>query len=173
MKTAVFSTKPYDTKFLVAANASAGHEFDFFEEKLSPPTAKLAEGRTAVCAFVNDILNARTLDVLHGQNVRFVALRCAGFNQVDLRYASSLGIRVAHVPAYSPYVVAEFALALVLALNRRIHRAYNRVRDGNFSVDGLLGFDLYGKDCRYRRNGKDWTRVLRPFEGFWGQRSRL
>ena len=145
MKTAVFSTKPYDAKFLVAANANVGHELDFFEEKLSPHTAKLAEGHTAICAFVNDILNARTLDVLDRQNVRFVALRCAGFNQVDLRYASSLGIKIAHVPAYSPYAVAEFALALVLALNRRIHRAYNRVRDGNFSIDGLLGFDLHEK----------------------------
>jgi D-lactate dehydrogenase len=151
MTTAVFSTKPYDAKFLVAANASAGHELDFFEEKLSPHTAKLAEGHTAICAFVNDLLNARTLDVLHRQDVRFVALRCAGFNHVDLRYASSLGIKVAHVPAYSPYAVAEFALALVLALNRRIHRAYNRVRDGNFSIDGLLGFDLYGKTVSLER----------------------
>jgi D-lactate dehydrogenase len=140
MKTAVFSTKSYEAKFLVAPNASAGHELDFFKEKLSPHTARLAEGHTAICALVYDILNARTLDVLDHQNVRFVALRCAGFNQVDLRYASSLGIKIAHVPAYSPYAVAEFALAL--ALNRRIHRAYNRVRDGNFSIDGLFGFDL-------------------------------
>jgi D-lactate dehydrogenase len=118
---------------------------DFFEERLSPHTAKLAEGHVAVCAFVNDILNARTLDVLYRQNVRFVAPRCAGFNQVDVRYASSLGIKITHVPAYSPYAVAEFALGLVLALNRRIHRAYDRVRDGNFSIDGLLGFDLHEK----------------------------
>ena len=102
MTTAVFSTKPYDAKFLVAANASAGHDLDFFEEKLSPHTAKLAEGHTAICAFVNDLLNARTLDVLHRQDVRSVALRCAGFNHIDLRYTSSLGIKVAHVPAYSP-----------------------------------------------------------------------
>ena len=133
MKTAVFSTKPYDAKFLVAANASVAHEFDFYEEKLSPHTAKLAEGNAAICAFVNDVLNARVLDILHSQNIRMIALRCAGFNQVDLRHASALGIKVAHVPAYSPYAVAEFALSLVMALNRRIHRAYNRVRDGNFS----------------------------------------
>jgi D-lactate dehydrogenase len=161
MKTAVFSTKPYDAKFLVAANVSAGHELDFFEEKLSPHTAKLAEGHTAICAFVNDILNARTLDVLDRQNVRFVALRCAGFNQVDLRYASSLGMKIAHVPAYSPYAVAEFALALVLALNRRIHRAYNRVRDGNFSIDGLLGFDLHEKTVGVVGTGK----IGRVFSG--------
>jgi D-lactate dehydrogenase len=166
MKTAVFSTKPYDAKFLVAANASAGHELSFFEEKLSPHTAKLAEGHSAVCAFVNDILNARTLDVLHGQNVRFVALRCAGFNQVDVRYASSLGLKITHVPAYSPYAVAEFALALVLALNRRIHRAYNRVRDGNFSIDGLLGFDLHEKTVGIVGTGKIGRVLSGIFTGF-------
>jgi D-lactate dehydrogenase len=166
MKTAVFSTKPYDANFLVAANASAGHELDFFEEKLSPHTAKLAEGHAAVCAFVNDILNARTLDILQSLNIRFVALRCAGFNQVDLRHASSLGIKVAHVPAYSPYAVAEFALTLVLALNRRIHRAYNRVRDGNFSIDGLLGFDLYGKTVGIVGTGKIGRVFSGLFSGF-------
>ena len=138
MKTAVFSTKPYDMKFLVAANVNGAHEFDFYEERLSPHTAKLAEGNNAICAFVNDVLNARVLDSLQSQNIRMVALRCAGFNQVELRYASTLGLKVAHVPAYSPYAVAEFALTLVMALNRRIHRAYNRVRDGNLSIDGLL-----------------------------------
>ena len=166
MKTAVFSTKPYDAKFLTAANASAGHELDFFEEKLSPHTAKLAEGHVAVCAFVNDILNARTLDILHRQNVRFVALRCAGFNQVDVRYASSLGMKITHVPAYSPYAVAEFALALVLALNRRIHRAYNRVRDGNFSIDGLLGFDLHQKTVGIVGTGKIGRVLSGLFTGF-------
>jgi D-lactate dehydrogenase len=166
MKTAVFSTKPYDAKFLVAANASAGHELEFFEEKLSPHTAKLAEGHVAVCAFVNDILNARTLDVLYRQNVRFVALRCAGFNQVDVRYASSLGMKITHVPAYSPYAVAEFALGLVLALNRRIHRAYNRVRDGNFSIDGLLGFDLHEKTVGVVGTGKIGRVLSGLFSGF-------
>jgi D-lactate dehydrogenase len=166
MKTAVFSTKPYDAKFLVAANASAGHELDFFEERLSPHTAKLAEGHVAVCAFVNDILNARTLDVLYRQNVRFVALRCAGFNQVDVRYASSLGMKITHVPAYSPYAVAEFALGLVLALNRRIHRAYNRVRDGNFSIDGLLGFDLHEKTVGVVGTGKIGRVLSGLFSGF-------
>lgn len=166
MKTAVFSTKPYDAKFLTAANATAGHELDFFEEKLSPHTAKLAEGHVAVCAFVNDILNARTLDILHRQNVRFVALRCAGFNQVDVRYASSLGLKITHVPAYSPYAVAEFALALVLALNRRIHRAYNRVRDGNFSIDGLLGFDLHQKTVGIVGTGKIGRVLSGLFTGF-------
>jgi D-lactate dehydrogenase len=166
MKTAVFSTKPYDLKFLVAANASGLHELSFYEEKLSPHTARLAEGHAAVCAFVNDVLNARVLDILQGLNVRFVALRCAGFNQVDLRHASSLGIKVAHVPAYSPYAVAEFALTLVLALNRRIHRAYNRVRDSNFSIDGLLGFDLHGKTVGIIGTGKIGRVFSRLFTGF-------
>ena len=139
---------------------------DFFEEKLSPHTAKLAEGHVAVCAFVNDILNARTLDILHRQNVRFVALRCAGFNQVDVRYASSLGSKITHVPAYSPYAVAEFALALVLALNRRIHRAYNRVRDGNFSNDGLLGFDFHQKTVGIVGTGKIGRVLSGLFTGF-------
>ena len=166
MKTAVFSTKPYDAKFLAAANVNASHQFDFFEEKLNNHTAKLAEGNTAVCAFVNDALSARVLDVLHSQNIRMIALRCAGFNQVDLRHAFALGIKVAHVPAYSPYAVAEFALTLVMALNRRIHRAYNRVRDGNFSIDGLLGFDLHGKTVGIVGTGKIGRVLARLFSGF-------
>ena len=166
MKTAVFSTKPYDAKFLVAANASVAHEFDFYEEKLSPHTAKLAEGHAAVCAFVNDVLNARVLDILHSQNIRMIALRCAGFNQVDLRHASALGIKVAHVPAYSPHAVAEFALSLIMALNRRIHRAYNRVRDGNFSIDGLLGFDIHGKTVGIVGTGKIGRVLAGLFSGF-------
>lgn len=166
MKTAVFSTKPYDLKFLVAANASGGHEFNFYEEKLSVHTAKLAEGHTAVCVFVNDMLNARVLDILQNQNIRMIALRCAGFNQVDLRHAASLGIKVAHVPAYSPYAVAELALTLVMALNRRIHRAYNRVRDGNFSIDGLLGFDVHGKTVGIIGTGKIGRVLTELFSGF-------
>ncbi|CAN5796481.1 2-hydroxyacid dehydrogenase [soil metagenome] len=144
MRVAVFSTKPYDESFLRAANEKTGHQFDFFEERLNKNTVSLAKDHDAVCAFVNDTLTAPVLDALHAQNVRFVALRCAGFNQVDLRHAQSLGIKVAHVPAYSPYAVAEFALTLIMALNRKIHRAYNRVRDGNFSIEGLVGFDLNG-----------------------------
>lgn len=144
MKTAVFSTKPYDEKFLSEANTTGAHYLDFFEERLSHHTASLVDGHTAICAFVNDSLSAPVLDILHQRGVRFIALRCAGFNQVNLRHAESLGIRLAHVPAYSPYAVAEYALTLILTLNRRVHRAYNRVRDGNFSIDGLLGFDLNG-----------------------------
>jgi D-lactate dehydrogenase len=166
MKTAVFSTKPYDAKFLTATNADAAHELEFFEEKLSIHTATLVDGHEAICAFVNDTLSAPILDILHQHGVRYIALRCAGFNQVDLRHAEALGIKVAHVPAYSPYAVAEFALTLVLALNRRVHRAYNRVRDGNFSIDGLLGFDLNGSTVGLVGTGKIGRVFAKLLTGF-------
>jgi D-lactate dehydrogenase len=147
MKITVFSTKPYDRKFLDAANdqAAAGHELNYLEERLNRHTVALEEGAPAVCLFVNDDCDAEVLSGLARQGCRLIALRCAGFNNVDLRRAGELGIRVARVPAYSPYAVAEHTLAMILALNRKIHRAYNRVREGNFSLDGLLGFDLHGK----------------------------
>ncbi len=165
MKTAVYSSKPYDEEFLNAA-AGGSTELSYFEERLSPHTAPLAAGHKAICAFVNDILSAKVLDILHRHGIRFIALRCAGFNQVDIRHADSIGIRVAHVPAYSPYAVAEFALALMLALNRRIHRAYNRVRDGNFSIDGLLGFDMHGKTVGLVGTGKIGLVMAKILSGF-------
>lgn len=164
MKAAVFSTKPYDEHFLNAANN--GHEFEFFEERLNPHTAALAEGHTAICSFVNDIINASVLDRLHHLGIRFIALRCAGFNQVDLRHAHMLGIKVARVPAYSPHAVAEFALALIMALNRKTHRAYNRVRDGNFSIEGLVGFDLHGKTVGVMGTGKIGLTFAQIISGF-------
>ncbi|HRJ73736.1 MAG TPA: 2-hydroxyacid dehydrogenase [Terrimicrobiaceae bacterium] len=165
MKTAVYSSKPYDEEFLNAA-AGGTAELSYFEERLNPHTAALAAGHEAICAFVNDILSAKVLDILHRHGVRFIALRCAGFNQVDIRHAASLGLRVARVPAYSPYAVAEFALALMLALNRRIHRAYNRVRDGNFSIDGLLGFDMHGKTIGLVGTGKIGLVMAKILSGF-------
>jgi len=145
MRVAVFSTKPYDERFLSrAANASA-HALTFHEARLVPATASLAEGYDAVCAFVNDDLSRAVLERLADAGVRLVALRSAGFNHVDVAAAEALGLHVARVPAYSPHAVAEHALALLLALNRKIYRAYNRVREGNFSLEGLLGFDLAGK----------------------------
>ena len=166
MKTAVFSTKPYDRTFLNRANVHGHQRFEFFEERLNPHTAPLARGHKAVCAFVNDVLSPVVLDILHEQGVRFIALRCAGFNQVDLRHAAALGLRVARVPAYSPHAVAEFALALILALNRKTHRAYNRVRDGNFSIDGLLGFDLNGCTTGLIGTGKIGVVFARLLTGF-------
>ncbi|MES2441165.1 MAG: 2-hydroxyacid dehydrogenase [Verrucomicrobiota bacterium] len=145
MKVTIFSTKPYDEQFLRERNAGYGHELVFIENRLRPETAVLAEGSPAVCAFVNDVLDAATLETLAAGGTRFVAMRCAGFNNVDLAAAKALGIQVARVPAYSPYAVAEHAVALLLCLNRHVHKAYNRVREGNFSIDGLMGSDVHGK----------------------------
>ncbi|MDR9392323.1 MAG: 2-hydroxyacid dehydrogenase [Trueperaceae bacterium] len=145
MRVAVFSTKPYDVRFLARAAEGGRHALTFHEARLVPATASLAEGHDAVCAFVNDDLGADVLTRLADAGVRLVALRSAGFNHVDVAAAEALGLTVARVPAYSPHAVAEHALALLLALNRKIYRAYNRVREGNFSLDGLLGFDLVGK----------------------------
>lgn len=145
MKIAVFSTKSYDRQFLQEANARAGLVFTFLEPKLDEETVALAQGHEVVCAFVNDSLDDEVLGALKAFGVRLVALRCAGYNNVDLAAAAALGITVLRVPAYSPYSVAEHTLALILSLNRKIHRAYNRVREGNFALEGLIGFDLHGR----------------------------
>tara|TARA_R110002012_G_scaffold49919_5_gene129239 strand:+ start:545 stop:1543 length:999 start_codon:yes stop_codon:yes gene_type:complete len=145
MRIALFSAKPYDGTFFKRANKDKRHTLSFFEARLTEDTAPLAAQYDAVCAFVNDCLDASVLQQLHDGGTRLVALRSAGFNHVDLTAADQLGITVARVPAYSPYAVAEHAVALLLSLNRQTYRAYNRVREGNFSLNGLLGFDLHGK----------------------------
>jgi D-lactate dehydrogenase len=142
MRVSVFSSKRYDVESLSAANAEHGHDLVFLDPLLSPTTARLAAGSEAVCAFVNDDLGAATLEVLAGNGVRLIALRSAGFNHVDLATAHRLGLTVARVPGYSPHAVAEHAVGLILSLNRKIHRAFNRVRENNFALTGLLGFDL-------------------------------
>lgn len=144
MKIAVFSAKRYDREFLTAANPGR-HVLRFFEPHLTAETASLAAGFDAVCVFVNDTLDASVLESIAAVGVKLIALRCAGFNNVDLSAAHRLGMAVVRVPAYSPYAVAEHAVALILALNRKIHRAYNRVREGNFALEGLLGFDIHGR----------------------------
>lgn len=154
MKVAVFSTKAYDRRSLEAANAPHGHELFFLESRLAPPTAPLAAGYGAVCAFINDELNAATLEILARGGTRLIALRSAGFNHVDLKAAEELRLKVLRVPAYSPHAVAEHALALIMTLNRKTHRAYNRVREGNFSLDGLLGFDVQGRTAGIVGTGK-------------------
>jgi D-lactate dehydrogenase len=145
MRVAVFSAKPYDVESLSAANEHVGHDLLFLDARLSVPTASLADGAESICAFVNDDLSAPVLERLHSSGVRLVALRSAGFNHVDLTAATRLGLTVARVPGYSPHAVAEHAAGLVLALNRKLHRAYNRVRENNFALTGLLGFDLHGR----------------------------
>lgn len=168
MKVAVFSTKKYDREFLEAANdrAGAAHEFQFFEVRLSADTAALATGAGAVCAFVNDVVDAPTLAGLQAVGVRLIALRSAGFNNVDLSAARQAGLTIARVPAYSPHAVAEHTVALILALNRNIHRAYARVREGNFALDGLLGFDLRGRTIGIVGTGKIGVEVGRIMAGF-------
>ncbi len=145
MKVTVFSSKPYDEVSFNTHNAAFGHELLFIANRLRPETAVIAAGSPAVCAFVNDVIDRPTLEVLADGGTRFIAMRCAGFNNVDLKAANELGIQVARVPAYSPHAVAEHTVALLLCINRHIHKAYNRVREGNFSLDGLLGMDLHGK----------------------------
>jgi len=144
MKVAVFSTRGYDRDHLDAANAGR-HELLFHDCHLAAATAAVASGCQAACLFVNDRADAAALQGLANAGVRLLALRSAGYNHVDLAAAGRLGLSVARVPAYSPYAVAEHAMALVLVLNRKIHRAWNRVREGNFALDGLVGFDLHGK----------------------------
>ncbi len=165
MRIVVYSAKPYDRQFLDAA-ARPGMRMQYCEARLSPETVALAEGATAICAFVNDDLSRPVLEKLAEMGVRLIALRCAGFNQVDLATAETLGLTVARVPAYSPYAVAEHTMALILSLNRKIHRAYNRVREGNFALDGLLGFDLHGKTVGIVGTGKIGAIFARIVAGF-------
>lgn len=145
MKIAFFSAQPYDKVFFNRYNDTTGFELVYFEVALHTATASLAEGCTAVCIFVNDKANREVIQQLAAKGVRFIALRCAGFNNVDLQAAAEYGLRVCRVPAYSPEAVAEHALAMILTLNRKTHKAYNRVREQNFSLNGLLGFNMHGK----------------------------
>ncbi|MEM1225120.1 MAG: 2-hydroxyacid dehydrogenase [Planctomycetota bacterium] len=145
MRVACFSSKPYDERFLSPAAKAAGHEFRFLQAALDQSTAVLASDCHAVCAFVNDTIDEPVLKRLADHGVKFLVMRCAGFNNADISAAARHGIRVARVPRYSPHAVAEHTIGLVLTLNRKIHKAYNRVRENNFSIDGLLGFDLHGR----------------------------
>ena len=164
MKVAVFSSKPYDRTFLTAANAS-GHELKFLKPLLDEETVGLATGVDAVCIFVNDHADAGILERLAKGGVRLIALRCAGYNNVDLAAAKKLSLKVTRVPGYSPYAVAEHTVGLMLALNRKLHRAYNRVREGNFALDGLLGFDMQGKTAGLIGTGKIGAVVAKILTG--------
>jgi D-lactate dehydrogenase len=156
MKVAVFSTKAYDRRFLDLENShsQANHELVYFESRLEPKTTLLATGFEAVCVFVNDNLGAETLEILAKEGTKLIALRCTGFNNVDLDAAAKLGMKVVRVTSYSPYSVAEHAVGLILMLNRKLYRAYNRVREDNFSLDGLLGFDLRDRTVGIIGTGK-------------------
>jgi D-lactate dehydrogenase len=166
MNIAFFSAKPYDRRFFATANQEHGHAITYLEPRLSVATASLAREHAAICAFVNDSVSEEVLRLLHAGGTRLIALRSAGYNHVDLAAARRLGLTVTHVPRYSPHAVAEHTIALILALNRHIHRAHNRVREGNFSIDGLLGFDLHGKTAALIGVGQIGGCVARILHGF-------
>lgn len=152
MKTAFFSTQPYDKEYFTRYNTT--HELVFLDAPLDEKTAALAAGCEAICAFVNDTINEKVIQLLAEQGVRLIAMRSAGYNNIDLNAAQAHHIAIVRVPAYSPHAVAEHAVALILALNRKTHKAYNRVREGNFSLEKLTGFDLYGKTVGVIGTGK-------------------
>jgi D-lactate dehydrogenase len=166
VRIAVFSSRSYDRRFLDEANERHGHDLHFFEARLDISTASLAEGYEAVCVFVNDNVDAEVIEQLAAGGVRILVLRSAGFNHVDLDAAAAHHLTVSRVPAYSPYAVAEHTVALMLAVERRLHRAYNRVREGNFALDGLLGFDLRNKRVGIIGTGRVGQIVARILRGF-------
>lgn len=166
MRIAFFDTRRYDREAFELANRDHGHELVFFDARLDRDTARLAEGCPAVCAFVNDRLDGPALGRLAAAGVRLVALRSAGYNHVDLPAAARLAVRVTRVPEYSPHAVAEHGFALLLGLVRKIHRAHARVREGNFSLEGLVGFDLHGKTVGVvgaGRIGRAFAAIARGF----------
>lgn len=166
-KISFFSTKPYDvTSFEAANQGGSPHELSFFEHRLDAATAALARGSRAVCAFVNDKLDAPTIEALAAEGVELIALRSAGFNHVDLKACATHKIAIARVPAYSPHAVAEHAVGLILSLNRKLHRAYARVREGNFSLHGLTGFDLHGRTVGVIGAGKIGLCFAQIMKGF-------
>lgn len=166
MKIAIFSARQYDREFMNAANAEAGHQLRFFETGLTPETAPLAAGQEVACIFGNDKADAGVLKTLAVGGTRLVALRATGFDNVDLPAAADCGLKVVRVVTYSPYSVAEHAVALLLAINRKIPRAYNRTRDSNFSLEGLMGFDLHGKTVGVIGVGKIGRTFARIMVGF-------
>jgi D-lactate dehydrogenase len=145
MKIAIFSTKSYDKIYLEKHKANSSHTFTYFETALNADTTNLTIGFEAVCVFVNDKIDKKTIENLSKNGVKLIALRCAGFNNVDVKAAQGKNIKVVRVPAYSPEAVAEHAVAMILTLNRKTHKVYNRVRESNFSLENLTGFNLYGK----------------------------
>ena len=168
MKICMFSSKAYDEKFFSLNNSNTSEQLDisYFSSHLNEETVYMAEGFDVVYCFVNDNLNANVLKTLKKQGIQLVALRCAGFNNVDLKTAKELSLQVCRVPEYSPYAVAEHTCALVLDLNRNIHRAHNRIRENDYSLDGLLGFDLHSKTVGVVGAGKIGRAFINIMNGF-------
>lgn len=166
MKITFFSTKPYDKEFFIKQNEQYGFELEFYETHLGPHIVNLVEDTDAVCVFVNDKVNAEVIKILAAKGVKTIALRCAGFNNVDLNAAIENGLNVCRVPAYSPEAVAEHAVAMILTLNRKTHKAYNRVREQNFSLNGLLGFNLHQKTIGIIGTGNIGKAFCKIMQGF-------
>lgn len=166
MKIDFFSTQPYDITFFEKSNSQYRHELIFHEHSLNEETVEHVKNTRCICVFVNDKLNASVLEQLYKKGVRLIALRCAGFNNIDIAVADKLGITVVRVPAYSPESVAEHALALMLSLSRHVHKAYNRVRESNFSLQGLLGFELHNATVGIVGTGQIGTALAKILSGF-------
>ena len=166
MKVLVYSVRPYDKKFLEAVNKKQ-HELHFIEARLDESTAALARQYTSVCCFVDDILSKKVIKQLSDGATRLIALRATGFNNVDLKAAKEAGMTVMRVATYSPYAVAEFAAGLMLDLDRKIHRAYTRVREGNFLLHGLMGFEMHGKTVGIVGTGKIGSVAGKHLKGIW------
>ena len=166
MKVTFFSTKSYDKEYFDQVNSDGHYQFSYFEAALNTATAALAKGHNTVCLFVNDKADKQTIEQLASNGIKLIALRCAGFNNVDLEAALKNNIKIVRVPAYSPEAVAEHAVALILTLNRKTHKAYNRVRESNFSLEHLTGFNLYGKTVGVIGTGKIGQAFCRIMLGF-------
>jgi D-lactate dehydrogenase len=166
MLVAVFGTKKYDREHFLVANSQHHHDLQFLEPPLSAMTVSLAREVPCVCVFVNDHVDRPVIEELANHGTRLIALRCAGYNNIDLKAAKEHDMTIVRVPAYSPHAVAEHAVALILTLNRKTHRAFNRVREGNFSLEGLIGFDLHGKTVGVVGTGKIGAIFCRIMAGF-------
>jgi D-lactate dehydrogenase len=166
MKIAMFSTKSYDQEYFEKHSNDHNYSFSYFETSLNKDTANLTIGFDIVCVFVNDKIDKDTIEILSRNGIRLIALRCAGYNNVDIISAKSNNIKVVRVPAYSPEAVAEHSLALILTLNRKAHKAYNRIREGNFSLKNLIGFNLYGKTVGVIGTGQIGATFCRIIKGF-------
>lgn len=166
MQIAFFDAHPFEVEKFNQLNTTYGFTINYIASRLTAETAKLANGSQVVCAFVSDILDAKVLDILKTGGIELITLRSAGFNHVDLTRAKELGLRIVRVPEYSPYSVAEHTVALMMTLNRKTHRTFNRVRDGNFSLDGLVGFDVHGKTFGILGTGKIGSALGKIIHGF-------
>ena len=163
---AFFDAKSYDRENFDKVNQNFGFDIQYFKERLSLNTVSLTQGADAVCIFVNAECDTRVIERMAGYGVKLIALRCAGFNNVDVRAAQQYGIRVVRVPAYSPHAVAEYAVTLMLALNRKVYRSVYRTREGNFRLGGLMGFDMYGKTVGLIGMGKIAKELIKILRGF-------